>query len=114
MEIRRIGLFGLILFSAGNVWAQGTASPATKTLVVNGRTVGAELKVIDGHSYVDIETLAQITNGVVTVEPNRIVLTIPDVKAGSTVSASTQGPSAPGPSVEGPGAPGLSKNFAIA
>jgi hypothetical protein len=103
IEIRRIGLFGLILFSAGNVWAQGTASSATKTLVVNGRTVSAELKVIDGHSYVDIETLAQITNGVVTMEPNRIVLTIPT--SNSTDAANSAAP---------PPVPRLSKDFASA
>ncbi len=91
-------MFGLILFSAGNALAQGTAPPATKTLVVNGRTVGAELKVIDGHSYVDLETLARITNGTVTVEPNRIVLTIPVAAAA---------PSAPPPPPEG-----LSRDFA--
>jgi hypothetical protein len=44
---------------------------------VNGKIVGTGVRQIDGHSYVDIDTLAQLTNGVVTVEPSRIVLTIP-------------------------------------
>jgi hypothetical protein len=100
IEIRRIGFFGLILFSAGNVWAQGTASLATKTLVVNGKTVGTEVKEINGRSYVDVEALAQITNGVVTVEPNRIVLTIP---AASNAAAPTAAPPPP---------EGLSRDFA--
>ncbi|HXO88376.1 MAG TPA: hypothetical protein VN885_06965 [Candidatus Acidoferrales bacterium] len=65
--------------------------------------MGAELKVIDGHSYVDIETLAQITNGVVTVEPNRIVLTIPT--SNPTDAASLASP---------PPVPRLSTDFASA
>jgi hypothetical protein len=89
-----------MLFSAGNVWAQGTASPATKTLVVNGKTVGTEVKEINGRSYVDVEALAQITNGVVTVEPNRIVLTIP---AASNAAAPAAAPPPP---------EGLSRDFA--
>jgi hypothetical protein len=102
VEIPRIVLFGLILFSAGDVMAQGTPAPASKTLVVNGKTVSAELKEINGHSYVDVETLAQITNGVVTVEPNRIVLTIP---APSSTDATSSVP---------PPAARLSKDFASA
>lgn len=101
-KFRWSALFGLMLFSAGNVLAQGTPPQASKTLVVNGKTVGAELKEINGHSYVDIETLAQITNGVVTVESNRIVLTIP--------AASTAAPT----SVTPPVPPGLSRDFASA
>jgi hypothetical protein len=95
-------LFGLILFCAGNVRAQGSPPQASKILVVNGKTVGAELKEINGRSYVDIETLAQITNGVVTVEPNRIVLTIP---ASNSTDSSSSVP---------PPAPGLSRDFASA
>lgn len=101
-KFRWSALFGLVLFSAGNVLAQGTPPQASKTLVVNGKTVAAELKEINGHSYVDIETLAQITNGVVTVEPNRVVLTIP--------AASTAAPT----SVTPPAPAGLSRDFASA
>jgi hypothetical protein len=54
-----------MLFFAGNVGAQGTPSGASKTLVVNGKTVGTEVKEINGRSYVDVEALAQVTNGVV-------------------------------------------------
>jgi hypothetical protein len=100
---RRIGLFGLILFSATSALAQGTPSAASKTLVVNGKTVAAEVKEINGRSYVDLEALAQITNGVVTVEPNRIVLTLPT--SNSTDSANAAPP---------PPVPRLSKDFASA
>jgi hypothetical protein len=102
IKIRWVLLFGLILFSAGNVLAQGTAPPVAKTLVVNGKNVGAQLKVIDGRSYVDVETLAQVTNGTVTVEPNRIVLTIP---VASTAAATSAAPPPP---------EGLSRDFASA
>ncbi|HEY4709729.1 MAG TPA: hypothetical protein VIH46_06140 [Candidatus Acidoferrales bacterium] len=58
-----------------------------------------KVRQIDGRSYVDIEALAQATNGAVTVEPNRVVLTIP-----------VGNPSvAPAPSADG-----LSRNFASA
>jgi len=41
-----------------------------RVLVVNGKTAGTPVRQIDGRSYIDIETLAQVTNGVFTVEPN--------------------------------------------
>jgi hypothetical protein len=100
IEIRRIALFGLILLSAGNVWAQGTPSGASKTLVVNGKKVATEVKEINGRSYVDVVALAQVTNGVVTVEPNRIVLTIPVATTPAAVAAAPAAPE------------GLSRDFA--
>jgi hypothetical protein len=103
IRIRRIAFFGLILLSAGNVWAQGTPSGASKTLVVNGKTVGTEVKEINGRSYVDVEALAQVTNGVVTVEPNRIVLTIPISNSSDAANSAAPAP-----------VPRLSKDFASA
>jgi hypothetical protein len=82
--LRFILALGLILPLAGICSAQTTLD---KTLVLNGRTLAAGVRQIDGHSYVDIETLAQATNGVVTVEPNRVVLTIPVANAGATAAA---------------------------
>ena len=38
---------------------------------------------IAGHSYIDIEALAEITNGMVTIEGNRILLTLPETPAAS-------------------------------
>jgi len=58
-----------------------------KVLVVNGKTAGTPVRQIDGRSYIDIETLAQVTNGVFTVEPNRIVLTIPPSEAAAAPAA---------------------------
>jgi len=68
-----IVLTGFILSLAGILLAQ---TPPDRTLFVNGKPAGTVTQV-GGHSYIDIETLAQITNGKVTVEPNRILLNIP-------------------------------------
>lgn len=74
-------LFGLALSLAAALSAQGppnaTSDASNKTLVVNGKAVPAGVRQINGRSYIDIETLAQATNGVVRMEPNRVVLTIP-------------------------------------
>jgi len=95
-------VLGSILSIPGVLAAQGTApaqSAPDKLLVLNGKAVDTKVRQIDGRSYVDIEALAQATNGAVTVEPNRVVLTIP-----------VGNPSvAPAPSADG-----LSRNFASA
>ena len=69
-------------------------APATtsnpRRLVVNGRNTSVSVRRIDGHSYVDLENLAQATNGSVTFEPNRIVLTIPGgTSSGGAASGGT-------------------------
>jgi hypothetical protein len=90
-------LLAIILFSVASVlWAQRAPD---KILVVNGKTIDSPLIQIGGHSYVAVETLAQITNGVIAVQPDRIVLTIP-------VAASSAPPLPPPPPE------GLSKEFA--
>jgi hypothetical protein len=85
---------------AGTLLAQSNP-PADKPVVVNGKTVAATgVRLIDGHAYVDVEALAQATNGVVTVEPSRVVLTIP-----------ASGPAATAPVVIAQVPQGLSKEF---
>ena len=59
---------------AGALFAQSTPD---KILVVNGKTIGPAVREMDGHSYVDIDTLAQAMSGNVTVEPNRVLLAFP-------------------------------------
>jgi hypothetical protein len=71
-----------VLALSGVLFAQST----NKTLVVNGKTAGAGVRQINGRLYVDLETLAQATNAVFTVEPHRVVLTIPPSDA-SAVAA---------------------------
>jgi hypothetical protein len=72
-NLKYVVLFCTILLLASALLAQRAPD---KLLVVNGKTVGAPVVQIDGRSYVDIDTLAQLTNGVVTVQPDRVVLTI--------------------------------------
>jgi hypothetical protein len=97
-------LLGFALSLAGGLFAQAVSDKQVDgQLVVNGKTMTAAVRQIDGHFYVDVETLAQITNGLVTLEPDRIVLTTPDSKSGSAPQ-----------SVQGQEAQGLSKTFVIA
>src|ERR1700722_5525772 len=80
-----LGRIGLVLAIPGSLFAQGVPN---KTLVVNGKTVEAAVRQIDGHSSVDVETIAQPTNGTFIVDPHQVVLNIPVAKA-STAAAST-------------------------
>jgi hypothetical protein len=97
----------VFVLSFARVLSAQEAAPAQsapdKVLVLNGRTVQAKIRQIDGRSYVDIEALALATNGAVTVESNRIVLTIP--VSDPSVARSV----APAQPVDG-----LSRNFASA
>src|SRR5579859_1940425 len=92
-------LFGFVLLSAGVLLAQNTPDRA---LIVNGKSAGMTVQM-GGHAYIDVETVAQIMNGSVTLEPNRIVLTFP---APGTSAAPSAAPAPPAPP------PGLSRNFA--
>src|SRR3984893_14106980 len=94
---------GFILLFAGLLFAQDVPDRA---LIVNGKSAGMVVQM-GGHAYVDVETVAQFTNGSVTLEPNRIVLTFPE--AGSTAAAAASS----GPAPVAPPPPGLSRNFAI-
>jgi hypothetical protein len=75
---------GFFLAFAGSLSAQSTPN---KTLVVNGKSVEATVLQIGGHSYIDVESLAQVTNGTVFIEPNRVVLTIPTAKSAAAPRA---------------------------
>jgi hypothetical protein len=99
--LRRVFLrLGSLLAISAALFAQ--TSP-NKVLVVNGRTVSGAIRQIDGHSYIDVDSLAQITNGTVSIETSRIVLTIPSSGSGSGATAAN----APAQSV-----PGFSRAFA--
>ncbi len=98
------GLCGMFLALAASFLGQ---DPRLRVLIVNGRTVGAVLVVLDGHSYVDVETLAKLTNGAISIEPSRIALTIPGSESGG--AASTTVTAAPPQSSQE-----LSKDFAKA
>jgi hypothetical protein len=94
-------LFGFILLFAGILLAQNVPDRA---LIVNGKSEGIVVQM-GGHAYVDVETVAQFTNGSVTLEPNRVVLTFP--------ASGSIAPPSPGPVPLPPAPPpGLSRNFA--
>jgi len=71
-----------VLLLSGMLFAQST----NKSLVVNGKIAGAGVRQINGRLYVDLEALAQATNAVFTVEPRRVVLTIPPADAAAVAS----------------------------
>src|SRR5579863_6876257 len=93
-------LLGSLLLFAGILLAQNAPDRA---LIVNGKSAGMVVQM-GGHAYVDVETIAQFTNGSVTLEANRVVLNFPQSSASPAPSAAA-GSQAPAP-------PGLSRGFA--
>jgi hypothetical protein len=80
---------GVVLYLAAALMLSGilfAQSTSNKTLVVNGKTASAGVRQINGRLYIDLETLAQVTNAVLTVEPRRVVLTIPPADAGAVAT----------------------------
>jgi hypothetical protein len=105
-KFRFILRLAIVPLLAGALFAQSTPD---KILVVNGKTIGPAVRDIDGHSYVDINTLAQAMSGNVTVEPNRVLLAFPaPVAAPAPAAPSNPSPQAP------QSARGLSRGFAAA
>jgi hypothetical protein len=80
---------GIILSLAGVILAQ---TAANKTLVVNGTSAGSAVREIDGHTYIEIEALARVTNGVVTIEPTRVLLSIPAAATSATAGTAAVAP----------------------
>jgi len=96
LKYQRTLALGFILSLAGALSAQRSPD---KKLLVNGKSTSAVVLQLDGHSYIDIETLAQMTNGSVKFEPNQVVLTIPNPNFDANSPQTT---------------PALSKDFASA
>ncbi|HEX4536016.1 MAG TPA: hypothetical protein VH140_03625 [Candidatus Acidoferrum sp.] len=82
-SVRVVLYLAAVLTLSGILFAQSTSN---KTLVVNGKTASAGVRQINGRLYIDLETLAQATNAVFTVEPRRVVLTIPPADAGAVAT----------------------------
>lgn len=76
-RVASLVLFAISVSIAGSLLAQNAPDKNDKTLIVNGKPVSAEVVQVNGHSYVDVATVAQITNGSVTLEPNRVLLSVP-------------------------------------
>jgi hypothetical protein len=84
--------------------ATGQSAAQKKTLVVNGKSAAEAVVQINGHSYVEVETLARVMDATVRFEPGRVILT------GSALTGPATDTSAkPEPVVRG-----LSKEFAQA
>jgi len=90
----------VLLLLSGIIWAQ--VHRQTRTLAINGQSGQAEVVEIDGRVYVDLEALAQISNGSLRFTAKRIVLALP------TPSVSSPKP-VPSPSPVGDS--GLSRDF---
>src|SRR5260370_41315442 len=73
-NLQRLVLLGFAFSFVAILFAQGASG---KKLLVNGKNTGVTVLQAEGRFYVDIETLARITSGTVTVEPTQIVLTMP-------------------------------------
>ncbi len=74
------------------------------SLKVNGSSGEARAIQINGKSYVDIESLARITNGTLSFHGNQIVLTLPPASAGAPAAS-------PAASATQPVKPEFSKEF---
>jgi hypothetical protein len=97
--------FAFILLFAGLLLAQNAPD---RPLIVNGKSAGMAVQM-GTHAFVDVETIAQATNGTVTIEPDRIVLTIPAPGSSAVPTPGSSAGLAPLPPAL---PPGLTRNFA--
>jgi hypothetical protein len=101
-------IFVVFLIVPGGALSQTTQPSAT--LTVNGHSGEAPVIQAGGRSYVDVETLARITNGSIRFNGNQILLTLPAPARGArmTVPPTRQAGAAPA----APATPaGFSKGF---
>ncbi|HWF12973.1 MAG TPA: hypothetical protein VG272_04495 [Candidatus Acidoferrales bacterium] len=98
-------LFATIFAFAGILFAQ---SKPNRALIVNGKQQG-DVVQMNGHAYIDVETVAQLMNGSVTLEPNRVVLSFPEPQPAEAQAAAPE-PQQPSQPQVPPGA--LTRNFA--
>jgi hypothetical protein len=100
-------LFTMIFVFAGILFAQ---TKPNRALIVNGKQQGSVVQM-NGHAYIDVETVAQLMNGSVTLEPNRVVLSFPEPQP-AEAQASTPAPEAQQPSQPPVPSGSLTRNFA--
>jgi hypothetical protein len=88
-------IFVLFLIVPGRALSQGVQPSGT--LTVNGHSGKAPVIQMGGRSYVDVETLARITNGSIRFNGNQILLTLPAPVRGArmTVPPTRQAGAAP-------------------
>jgi hypothetical protein len=78
--------------------APSQTAQQSKTLIVSGQPDQVRILQVDGKSYVNIETLAQITNGTLSFKGNQVTLTLPgsDATTPTTTTAQTSQAASPG------------------
>jgi len=81
-NLRALLAFLALLIMAKSTWAQ--PKQQTETLVINGETGRAAVVRVDGHTYVDLETLAHIAKGSLSFKASRIVLNLPPSTASTS------------------------------
>lgn len=92
----------LLLLLIAPVLALSQAAQETRILVVNGQLGQVTVVQVNGRSYVDLEALAQVANGSVGFNGNKITLTLPGAQSTPPTATPSASPSAN---------PGLSKGF---
>lgn len=75
LNLRRVAILGFVLTLGGVLFAQ--QAPDRK-LLLNGKSTDAVVVDVNGHYYIDIESVARITNGSVKFEADQVALTIPN------------------------------------
>jgi hypothetical protein len=85
-------MVALVLAFSNVAFAQSTQQ--RRTLVVNGQSGQAIVFQIDGRSYIDLETLAHIANGSISVQGDQIVLNLPAPSATAPVPTAADNQSA--------------------
>jgi hypothetical protein len=90
----------VLLVASGMAFAQ--VEHQSRTLLVNGHSGQAAVIQENGRAYVDLEALAQIANGSLSFNANRIVLTLPPATVSTPSSVDSPNPAE---------ASGLSREF---
>ncbi|HEY5176384.1 MAG TPA: hypothetical protein VII95_12550 [Terriglobales bacterium] len=80
----------VLLVASGMAFAQ--VEHQSRTLLVNGRSGQAAIIQENGRAYVDLEALAQIANGSLSFNANRIVLTLPPSPVSTPISVDSPNP----------------------
>jgi hypothetical protein len=83
-------MLAVLLLMAGFSVSQ---TAQNRTLIVNGQSGQVAVLQIEGRSFVDLAALAQIANGSLGFQGNRITLTLPAASAGTPSASSSPPPS---------------------
>src|SRR5690349_13262256 len=81
IHVTKISLFLIVLYFHPLSIAQ--PDEQARTLVVQGQTGQVPVVRVNGRPFVDLQSLAEVTNGSLNFKANRIILTFP-AAAGST------------------------------